>query len=260
MLVSIRESVGLGSPPSKYTTNSNESMNNVAKAHVNYHKLAWTQLNDNMFTLVTGQFKEVEKAVYGMGEYQFTPDYGHFEVKNSKWFLMTKEQCQKHLKKLFDGDCYPLLAKKTTSSAHKSLSVSPEEAGIVSLSSELIQRMWAKAERLLNISGSICNAPGMKDTMCVASDTGTRPHVITLSKKGVLVCDDACMAWKSQRIAHMFWQLLKQRGVCRTLYYHFGDRKLLPIIVKCVRTTCQRVLAVNLETQSEKDLKQGSLK
>ena len=36
MIAPIRESAGLGSPPVAYTTNRNESMNNVAKLHADY--------------------------------------------------------------------------------------------------------------------------------------------------------------------------------------------------------------------------------
>ena len=65
---SVRESAGLGSPPVTYTTNRNESMNNVAKAHADYRQSNWVQLVSNMCDLVENQSKEVETAVYGMGE------------------------------------------------------------------------------------------------------------------------------------------------------------------------------------------------
>ena len=52
MIVSIRESVGLGSPPQKYTTNSNESMNSVTKAYVNSRRSTWSELNNAMYNLV----------------------------------------------------------------------------------------------------------------------------------------------------------------------------------------------------------------
>ena len=44
MIASVRESAGLGSPPIKYSTNRNESMNNVAKSHTDYHKCSRVQL------------------------------------------------------------------------------------------------------------------------------------------------------------------------------------------------------------------------
>ena len=58
-----------------------------------------------------------------------------------------------------------------------------EQAGISHLSSELIQKTWEKAERLLNSPGSICDGPGMKDAMCIASDTGSKPHIVMKTKK-----------------------------------------------------------------------------
>jgi len=60
--------------------------------------------------------------------------------------------------------------------------------------------MWKKAERLLNSPNSVCDAPGMVDAKCVASDSGDKPHIVTKSKKGLISCDESCMGWKSQRI------------------------------------------------------------
>lgn len=48
-------------------------------------------------------------------------------------------------------------------------------------------------------SNDICVAPGMCDAMCVASETGSRPHIISVTKKGSLACDEACIAWQSQK-------------------------------------------------------------
>ena len=49
MIGSVCESAGLGSPPATYTTNRNESMNNVAKAHADYRQSDWVQLVSNMY-------------------------------------------------------------------------------------------------------------------------------------------------------------------------------------------------------------------
>ena len=79
------------------------------------------------------------------------------------------------------------------------LSVPPERCGITSISAEVLESTWKKAERLLNTTGSICKAPGMPNAMCVASDAGDKPHVVSKTNKGNLTCDDACLAWKSRR-------------------------------------------------------------
>ena len=57
-----------------------------------------------------------------------------------------------------------------------------------------------KAKKLLNTEGSICNAPGMCDTMCIASETNNRPHFVSKTKNGGINCDDTCLAWKAQRL------------------------------------------------------------
>ena len=96
MIAPIRESAGLGSPPRIYTTNRNECMNHVAKAHTDHRKSSWVELANNVYTLVTDQMKEVEKAVINMGEYQFKPGYKSLEVSSERWFMMSCDQRQKH--------------------------------------------------------------------------------------------------------------------------------------------------------------------
>jgi conjugal transfer/entry exclusion protein len=75
-------------------------MNNLAKSYTDYHKSIWVQLSKNLYKLVTDQSQEVEKAVIGMGEYHFKPAYQHLNVDTTKWFNMSPEQRQKHMKKV----------------------------------------------------------------------------------------------------------------------------------------------------------------
>ena len=116
-----------------------------------------------------------------MGEYRFKPTFKKFEINSSRWFVMTPQQREKHLKKVFEIGSLPVKHPSTASSSEKGsrqLSVPAAQSGVLSLSSELLERMWGKAERLLNSTGSVCLAPGMKDAMCVASDAAVRPHTV----------------------------------------------------------------------------------
>ena len=103
MIASVRKSAVLGSPPAIYATNQNKSMNNVAKAHADYRQSDWVKFVSNMHDLVENQSKEVEKAVYGMGEYQFKPAYKSLEVDSSKWFMMSCEQRKRYLRKVLNA-------------------------------------------------------------------------------------------------------------------------------------------------------------
>ena len=84
------------------------------------------------------------------------------------------------------------------------------------VSTELLECTWKKAEQLLNTAGSICKAPGMSNAMCVASDTGVRPHIVSRNKNGDLLCDNECLAWKSKKLcSHVLaiaeeWRCLDQ--------------------------------------------------
>ena len=105
MISCARESAALGSPPAPCTTIRNESINNVPKAHADYHQSDSVELVTIMYDLVQNQSIEVEKAVYGMGEYVFKPAYKSLEIDSSKWFMMSCEQRQRHLKRVTTLEC-----------------------------------------------------------------------------------------------------------------------------------------------------------
>ena len=177
-------------------------MNNVAKLQADYQKSSWVQLTHNMFDLVMAQSNEVEKAVIGMGEYRFKPAYKQIEISCNKWFMMSPEQRKSHMRKVFAMECTPVESEVTLNNFdvnRRILSIAPERCGIATISSEVLEITWKKAEKLLNTTGSLCKAPGMSDAMCVSSDSGSRPHIVSKTKKGSFACDDACIAWKSKR-------------------------------------------------------------
>ena len=66
--------------------------------------------------------------------------------------------------------------------------------------SELLEATWKKAEKLLDNPGSICPAPGMSGAMCVASESGEKPHIASKTEKGSLACNNSCLAWKSNKL------------------------------------------------------------
>ena len=52
MLMSLREAAGLGSPPSPFYTNANESLNSMLHRKVKYKKSQWHEFNESMKELV----------------------------------------------------------------------------------------------------------------------------------------------------------------------------------------------------------------
>lgn len=152
--------------------------------------------------------------MYGMGEYQFKAAYTSLEVNSSKWFMMSCEQRQRHLIVLTMQSTQFEASTPSSNGSNNCncLSIPPEKSGITTLSPELLKRTWMKAERLLNTSGSVCVAPGMEDGMCVASETRSKPHIVSKSKEGSLICDEASLAWKSQRLCSHVVAVAEKKG------------------------------------------------
>ena len=98
-LRSLREEVGLGCPPKPFFTNDSESINALLKHSLGYKKHQWGVFNNKVKNLVEQQKREVERAVIGYGVYQLKPQYSFLAVPEDKWFRMTQDQRQLHLRK-----------------------------------------------------------------------------------------------------------------------------------------------------------------
>ena len=75
VLMSLRESAGLGGPPSPFYTNANASLNSMLHWKVKYKKSQWHEFNESMKELVKESYRLVELAVVYIGEFQFRPQH-----------------------------------------------------------------------------------------------------------------------------------------------------------------------------------------
>lgn len=200
MMVSVRTRAGLGSPPEHFTTNSNESLNNLLKRKVDLKCSEWPQFNRILQGAVKEQQYEFEKALFGMGEYELVDEFKYLEVPHDKWIQMNVEQRKQKIQKAYTAKVQDstgvLLALPSTenaeSSSHKCLSVSIDDAKIGHVSQERIKGMWDKAEQLLSTEGFILPAAGAANTARqVASLTGQKsgkfeiPHIVYAHKHPV---------------------------------------------------------------------------
>ena len=100
MLRPIRESARLGTPPDEFTTNPSESANAVLKTKVNYKRSELPEFVQSILELVREQQHELERTAIRRGKYRFQDAYSHLEVAERKWFGMTTEQREGHMKKV----------------------------------------------------------------------------------------------------------------------------------------------------------------
>lgn len=82
MLEGVRESAGLGSPPSIFTTNPSESLN---KQHFHYKASDWPDFNKTFKSLVDGKRNDVIYAITGRGQFCLRLKYACLGVDQLEW-------------------------------------------------------------------------------------------------------------------------------------------------------------------------------
>ena len=97
-LRSLREDIGLGSPPSAFRTNDSESINALLKESLGYKKHQWGLFNEKVKKIIQQQQNDMTKAIIGHGRYQLCPQYSFLSVSEDKWFHMSQEQRQTWIK------------------------------------------------------------------------------------------------------------------------------------------------------------------
>lgn len=88
----LRESVGLGSPPSIFTTNASESINAAIKRKVDYKESGWPEFSEQMKLFVESQRQEVIRALSGRWQFRLCPAYARCGVTTQAWLKMTAVQ------------------------------------------------------------------------------------------------------------------------------------------------------------------------
>ena len=152
MLKHVRESVGLGSPPSIFTTNASESINATMKCKVNYKASEWPTFCEQMKQLVNEQQEGITRALSGRGQYRLLSQYSQYSVSASVWAKMRPGQRREVVSKFGSATLGKSVADRPAvtpaggSSSSKHLSVCATDSGITKLSLATLQHIWNKAE------------------------------------------------------------------------------------------------------------------
>ena len=239
MLRPLREDAGLGVPPSAFSTNASESVNAMLKRKVDYKKNELPNFIQHLKEVIDEQQREIERAVIRRGKYEFKEEYRFLEVDESKWFQMTKQQREKHMKKVADTSLKGYELDVCTESKPSSLSITAEEchSGDHKVPLASIQGIWKKAEELLAQPNAVVTAPGFDASVkMVASKSGKRPHLVKSGKGGRVSCDSDCPNWRSLNICSHTVAVAETNN-CLPQYIDFYRKsKHLPSITQLVLT------------------------
>jgi hypothetical protein len=210
MITDVREKALLGSPPERYTTNSNESSNCVVKKWVGFKRSSWPAFVEKLKELVDAQLSESYKAVYRSGDYILSPELSSFHVDQLKWHQMTPKQRVAHMAKIsaaikangqnLDTSKYGDLSLPSCSKEQHKLSVRTCDVTLPTVAQATLVGIWAKAERLLSETGLVLPSPGSKAAYIVASESLKKPHFVQLCSNGKVVCDEHCPMWRGRKL------------------------------------------------------------
>ena len=240
MLKDLRISVGLGSPPAMYSTNSCESLNAVIKRKVDYKESEWPKFNDQMKELVDGQREDAIRALSGRGAYRLCEQYKSFCVPAQRWVKMTPDQRKKLLKKFDSADiCASVdsemgqvdVTHSTLLATDSHMSISFADCGIDSVPQSLLEAIWSKADKYLRSTSDIVPSPGNDPkAMMVASHSAQAPHFVRGLPSGQFVCDDNCLQWKSSHICSHVVAVSEKLGELKAFLKWFIETKQQPNI------------------------------
>jgi hypothetical protein len=229
MLQPMREDTGLGCPPASFTTNACESLNAMLKRKVNYKKNELPAFVDHLKSLIDEQERELERAVIGRGKYRFRREFQHFQVEEV-WFRMSRDQREKHLKKVAHAQIKCLESDSADLHKSKELSIDPQkfQSGL-NIPLPSVQAIWNKAAELISQPNLIVAAPGHgTESKIVLSRTGKRPHLVTCGKNGRYSCDGDCPNWKSLGICSHSVAVAQVNGSLKEFCDHYRKSKRLP--------------------------------
>ena len=80
-----------------WTNNNCESMNHTLKLNINWSPQSLPTLIDSIHNFVQSQYTNVERAVFGKGEYELDSKFRHFGVARAAWLKKTPDQQARHL-------------------------------------------------------------------------------------------------------------------------------------------------------------------
>ena len=230
MLQPVREDAGLGCPPASFTTNACESLNAMLKRKVNYKKNELPAFVDHLKSLIDEQERELERAVIGRGKYRFRREFQHFQVEEEVWFRMSRDQREKHLKKVAQAQISCLESESVDLYKSKELSIDPQKfhSGL-SIPLPSVQAIWSKAAELISEPNSIVAVPGHgTESKMVLSRRGKRPHLVTCGKNGRYSCDSDCPNWKSLGICSHSVAVAQMNGSLQEFCDYYRKSKRLP--------------------------------
>ena len=84
---------------SGWTNNNCESGNHILKTVIDWKPRSVASLVERLEATVKAQTKELERALYGRGNFTLSPGYERFRLSEHEWIIKTNDQRDKYFRK-----------------------------------------------------------------------------------------------------------------------------------------------------------------
>lgn len=213
MLWSVRQSAGLGLPPSPYYTNAVESINGLLKLRANYKKQDLVTFITKLKELLESQFAEVDRALAGFGDYKVAEEYQQFQYNSASWCAMSESQ-RKRIQMQFmsakpvgikdDSEGEFEMEEQSSTNPLTCLDVTDYVADVI----------WKSANDLLQADNSIVRAPGYATQSWVvarSSSSRAKPYFVSI-QKGHYECESDCIYYHTSKVCAHIVAVAKTNG------------------------------------------------
>ena len=250
MTAKVRTVAGLGYPPDVYTQNANECINSVLKRAAKGKKLSLREAALTIDSSVREQENQVKLAMIGIGELKVAQDYSQFSIPHEQFYSMNASQRDKALKRFNEAKISPAdvqvrenanaeslanrhnAAEPPEDTLHHtspgrlcSLSVCPEESGIVYPPFTIVQEIFQDASSLARSNNNIVIAPG-----CSANDAyfvsnpqdRLQPFVVTVQNVTVKCQQEKCVKYAAYKICSHSVAIAEYLGILAEFVANFN--------------------------------------
>ena len=216
MLKSVRQSAGLGLPPSPYYTNAVESMNSLLKLRTNHKKQDLTMFITKMKELIESQFIDVDRAIAGVGDYEVASEYPNFQFDPSRWCALSEKQRKRVLQQFTSAKPVPIASSKDGFTSADSVEISSHNNPLVSLdiTDYVADVIWTNANDLLQADSNFVTAPGKATQSWLvarSSNSTEKPYFVRI-QKGHYECESNCFYYVTCKVCAHIVAIAKKNG------------------------------------------------
>ena len=228
--------------------------NSMVKNQAHYKRSEMFEFVEKLKQLISEQDREAERALIGRGKYELRPQYVSLHVLEVKWFAMSVQQREQHLKKFLNTSILDVIPSSDVAQGSSQTSESPAESNNPCASSlsvnvsevatciriplSSLECIWKKAEELLNTKGAIVSAPGVgDDATFVLSYSGRKPHLVVTKKGGSFACDQNCPNWYALSVCAHSVAVANMCGKLSDFVSWLKKKKKIPNLTKYAQST-----------------------